>query len=225
MKVVTFYADAELPAGPAAKSRGFDWRWAVNELSRTARSALDAETLVVTDLDTPMWYPWVRTGDAHEDGIMLWLLDAQAAAIARADGPILMVSPDTLINGPVPMFGDWDVCLLTRERPRPIVNSVISVMPGPAVSRLWRNMAERARNLPPKSIEWGADIDILVDVLRILPNEDAVRTISGVRVRLMPLAGLFRSIDPGAPARRLAEPIWDFKGRRKQRMPDYAALL
>lgn len=225
MKIVTFYADAELPPVPRAKSAGFDWRWAIRELRRTAKSALGAETLVVTDHRTALdCEAWLRVGDAREEGIMLWLLAAQAAAIALADEPILMVSPDTLIAGPVPMFGEWDVCLLTRSRPKPIVNSVIAVQPNARTQLLWRRFAEEACHLPEASREWGADIDILVESMRIQPNEDGLRSIDGVRVRLLPMSPLFRSVDTGTPY-RLPQPVWDFKGARKRRMPEYAALL
>lgn len=225
MKIVTFYADAELPPVPRAKSAGFDWRWAIGELRRTARAALAVETLVVTDRRTALAEePWLRVGDAREEGIMLWLLGAQAAAVEHAGEPILMVSPDTLIAGPVPMFGCWDVCLLTRGRPKPIVNSVIAVKPNPRTRLLWRRLAEEACRLPAASREWGADIDILVESLRIQPNEDGLRSIDDVRVRLLPMSPLFRSIDSGTPY-RLPQPVWDFKGSRKRRMPEYATLL
>lgn len=227
MKVVTFYADADLPDSPRAKQKGFDWRWAIGELSRTAQAKLNAETMIITDMKTPMQDGvFFRIGDARDEGIMLWLIDAQAAAVAAAEEPMLLVSPDTLIAGPLDvMFGDWDMCLLTRARPKPIVNSVISIVPGIKMARLWNYMAVEARQLPVHSKNWGADIDILVETLEIHPNEDAIREIHGVRVRLMPMASVFQSVDAAAQPRRLPVPIWDFKGRRKQLMPAYAALL
>lgn len=227
MKVITFYADADLPDSPRSKQQGFDWRWAIGELSRSAQAALQAETSVITDQATRianglLW----RVGDAKAEGIMLWLLDAQACAIAAAEEPLLLVSPDTLIAGPLDaLFGDWDVCLLTRPRPKPIVNSVISVVPGIKVARLWNRMAVEARLLPAHSRNWGADIDILVETLGIHPAEDAIREVDGVRVRLMPMDSVFQSVNPAAAPKRLPVPIWDFKGRRKQLMPAYAALL
>lgn len=227
MKVITFYADADLPDSPRAKQQGFDWRWAIGELSRTAHAALDADTDIVTDMTTQLTQGlFFRIGDARAEGLMLWLIDAQAAAIAAAEEPLLLVSPDTLIAGPLDvLFGDWDMCLLTRARPRPIVNSVISVVPGIKVARLWNRMAIEARGLPAHSRIWGADIDILVETLKIHPGEDAIREIDGVRVRLMPMASVLKSVDAAAQPRRLPVPIWDFKGRRKQLMPAYAALL
>lgn len=226
MKVVTFYADAQLPTGPAEKSRGFDWHGAIENLSHSVYQSLRCWTHLVTDNQTAVTVPpWLRVGNAKAEGIMLWLLDAQASAIAAAVEPVVLVSPDTLIAGPLDaLFGDWDVCLLTRARPKPIVNSVISVVPGVKVARLWNRMAVDARALPAAAREWGADIDIIVDTLQIQPSEDGIREVDGVRVRLMPMESVFQSVDSG-PVRRLPVPIWDFKGRRKRLMLDYKALL
>lgn len=226
MKVATFYADADLPAEPRRKQTGFDWRWAITQLQRTARAALGADTVVVTDWETRMHGAVLRTGNARSEGIMLWLLDAQAAAIRASREPLLMVSPDTLIAGPLDvLFGDWDVCLLTRARPTPIINSVIAVQPRQRVLEFWLDVALEARRLPETSRQWGADIDALVQALDIKPREDGIRDVHGIRFRFMPVDGIFQSIELAGPAQRLPVPIWDFKGARKARMQDYAELL
>lgn len=225
MNVVTFYADADLPPEPKAKQAGFDWRWAIGELSRTAKKA-NLPTRVVTDSKTDMPDAWLRTGNAKQDGLMLWLLDAQEAAIWNSDGPIVMTSPDTLIAGRLNMlFGNWDVCLLTRKKPKPIVNSVIAVNPSEKVGKLWNRVCAYARQLPEHSREWGADIDALVDMLSIKPLENGIREVDGIRVRFLPITSVFQSVPSATPHRRLPVPIWDFKGSRKRLMPTYARLL
>lgn len=225
MRLATFFADCRLPEQAQHKQDGFDWRWAMGELTRTAgRYRLPVD--VVTDERTELPGPWLRTGNAMDTGLMLWLLDAQAAAIEASRDPLLMVSPDTLIAGPLDwLFGRWDVCLLTRPRPKPIINSVIAVRPSPGVSALWAKVCRAARHLPESSRTWGADIDALVQVLNIRPMENGIRTVDGVSVRFMPVTGRFVSVSPGAKATKLRAPLWDFKGARKAHMPDYARLL
>lgn len=226
MKLVTFYAECDLPDKPAAKSAGFDWLGAIDQLERTGR-AFGYETLVVTDGTTDLGprRAWLRVGSA-KDSIMLWLLAAQAEAVFGAREPIVMVSPDTLIAAPLDfLFGRWDVCMLTRGKPKPIVNSVISVAPSDRVTALWQEFCARADHLPPESKAWGADIDALVEVLRIRPLENTVRAHNGVAVRFLPINGRFASVPLGAPASRLRVPLWDFKGARKALLPDYARLL
>ena len=231
MKLITFYAECNLPDKPAAKSAGFDWLGAIDQLERSGR-AFGYQTLVVTDAHTDLRgrKAWERHGDAKAQSIMLWLLDAQAWAVseARAQGfdRIVMISPDTLVARPLDfLFGRWDVAMLTRSKPKPIVNSVISARPSPAVSRLWSLFCERARHLPPESQAWGADIDAPVDVLQIRPMENAVRGFNGVAVRFLPINGRFASVPLGAQASRINVPLWDFKGARKALMPAYARLL
>jgi hypothetical protein len=224
MKLVTFFADCQLPDAAKAKQNGFDWRWAIKELEQCGRR-FGVETLVVTDTKTDL-PAWLRTGDATARGIMLWLLDAQLEAIRTAEEPIVMVSPDTLIAGPLDfLFGMWDVCILTRPRPKPIINSVIALHPSQKVAGLWERICQRARLLPPESREWGADIDAVVDELTIKPMENGKRKVAGVDVRFMPVNGHFVSVPSGRNANRLSEPLWDFKGSRKALMPSYAALL
>jgi hypothetical protein len=226
LKVVTFYADAKLPPRPAFKSAGFDWWRAVADLERSVAASLGASTLLFTDAHTPTTRECVRVGDAKAEGVIMWLLDAQAAAIRHMVEPFLMVSPDTLIAGPLDvLFGDWDVCLLTRERPKHIVNSVISVRPSAALASLWEGAARVARALPPDAKAWGADLDVLVSVFGIQPREDAVREVGGVRIRLMQMESVFQSAHPRTVPAPLPVPIWDFKGVRKKLMPQYADLL
>lgn len=226
MRVITFYAHCDLPPEPKRKQIGFDWHAAIRALSASARSTLGCETMVVTDAQTTMQTPVLRVGDAKASGLMLWLLDAQAEAIRVSPEPSVMVSPDTLIAGRLDaLFGEWDVCLLTRPRPTPIVNSVIAFRPSSRLAGFWSGIASSARALPRASRTWGADVDAVVNAFGVRPDEDDVRTVGEVKVRLMPLRGLFRSADRAAPAQRMAEPIWDFKGARKARMPDYAELL
>ena len=229
MKLATSYAGCDVPDKPAAKSAGFNWLGAIDQLERTGR-AFGYETLVVTDQNTDLRGrdAWCRVADAKRDGIMAWLLWAQFIAAVQAErlDRIVMVSPDTLIAGPLDfLFGRWDVCMLTRGKPKPIVNSVISMLPSPRVSALWESFNDRARTLPPESKAWGADIDALVDVLRIKPLENTVRAHNGVAVRFLPINGRFASVPLGAPASRLRVPLWDFKGARKALLPDYARLL
>lgn len=224
MKVATFYAECDLPLKPREKSAGFDWHGAIRALERSARTNLVAETILFTDHATTVQRPATRIGDAKSEGVMLWLLDAQAAAVRASSGPLLMVSPDTLIAGRLDMlFGDWDVCLLTRKSPKPIINSVIAVRASAAVADFWDNVARRARGLPSASREWGADIDALVETLEVQPCEAACRETCGIRVRLVPVDGIFETVAPGV--RRPPVPIWDFKGSRKAWMPKYATLL
>lgn len=225
MRLATFYADCELPPAPREKQRGFDWHGAVETLTRSAVAALGARTILFTDGRSMVRQPAVRVGDARETGIMLWLLDAQAEAVRSAAGPLLMVSPDTLIAGPLDMlFGDWDVCLLTRARPAPIINSVIAVRAGAMLAAVWQDIADSARELPESSRAWGADVDAVVNYFDVKPREDGIRKVGCTTVRLLPIDGIFRSVDRG-PARPLSEPIWDFKGSRKARLPEYARLL
>lgn len=231
MKIVTFFADADLPPKAQAKQVGFDWLWAVGELGRTG-ARFGYETLLVTDLKTDVRRdPWLRFGDTREAGLMLWLLDAQAAAIrqARAEGIdwIVMISPDTLLARPLDFLMDrrWDVAILTRDRPKPIVNSVLAVRPTAQTVALWERFCARANALSDESKTWGADIDALVDELQILPMENTMRQAAGCMVRFLPIRQRFRSINSGAPACRMTEPIWDFKGPRKARMAEYARML
>lgn len=222
MKVVTFYADCDLPDKPKAKQEGFDWRGAIETLSDCADRFLGLETLTVTDAHTDIRCA-LRVGDARRDGVMLWLLDAQAAAI-REFGDVLMVSPDTLIAGRLDcLFGDWDVCLLTRKKPKPIVNSVMFARMSAAGA--WARLALDARRLPADAREWGADIDAVAHAFHVAPSEKALREVDGVRVKLLPVAGIFQTVAKGDRIIRPEAPIWDFKGFHKAKMTQYARLL
>lgn len=224
MKIATYYADCVLPDAPKAKQDGFDWRWAIRELSRTAAQQ-NAFTQVVTDTQTYMPDAWLRTGNAKESGIMQWLLEAQKETIKAATEPMVMVSPDTLISRRMNfLFGDWDLCLLTRRKPKPIVNSVIAFRPSERMTALWEHICEVAKSLPQESKEWGADIDALVNVLGIRPSERGARSVHGVRVKFIPIEGVFQSA-PSKGLSRMNAVFWDFKGGRKRLMPDYAKML
>lgn len=223
MNIVTFYADCRLPDQAQRKQAGFDWRQAIKWLKRSAE-AQGYGTQVVTDEKTEL-EAWLRVGNAKDSGLMLWILEAQAEAMRRSESPAVMVSPDSLVMGSLDkLFGEWDVTILTRRKPKPIVNSVIAFRPSEKVSALWSRVIEHAWTLPPESLEWGADIDALVSYLGIEPLEDSVREIDGVRVRFMPMHSVFTSVD------RLVlsppkTPIWDFKGSRKSLMAKYAGMM
>lgn len=224
MKLITFYAECDLPKKPRAKQEGFDWRLAIHLLEKSA-TCFGHTVEVVTDTKTDIKAA-LRVGDAREQGIMHWLLAAQTAAIAKAQEPGVLVSPDTLIAGPIDvLFGDWDVALLTRRKPKPIVNSVIGFKPSESLVQLWRCVEDRAKTLSKESQEWGADIDAVVDVLNIKPNELSVREVAGVRIRTMPIHGFFQSVSSGPSIEPPMCSIWDFKGARKQRMQDYARRI
>lgn len=218
MKIITFYADCDLPERPRRKQEGFDWRQAIAWL-RDSAAKQGYETLVATDSKTEI-DAWLRVGDAKASGLMLWILEAQAEAIRLADGPCVMVSPDSLVMGSLDMLiGAWDVSILTRVRPKPIVNSVIGFNPSERLHRLWLDVLETARSLPRESQEWGADIDALVERLSICPLESGVRKVSGVKVRFIPMDSVFTSVRDTAPK----TPIWDFKGNRKQKMQRFVS--
>lgn len=224
MKLFTYFADCDLPEKAQANQAGFDWRHAIKLLTESA-AKFGYPVQVVTDARTAIDSRF-RVGDAKAQGLMQWLLHAQAETIARCDGPAVMVSPDTLIAGPLEwMFGAWDVALLTRAKPKPIVNSVIAFQPGDRLLRAWREIEATAESLSAESRAWGADIDAVVDVFGIRPSEDDVRVVGDVRVRLMPTKDRFQSVRHGAPASRLLVPLWDFKGARKPLMVKYARLL
>lgn len=224
MRIATYYADCKLPDQPRQKQEGFDWRWAIGQLTRTA-ALQNVQTSVVTDSVTDMPGAWLRVGNAMQSGLMLWLLDAQHATIKAADGPMAMVSPDTLISKRIGcLSGDWDLCLLTRKKPKPIINSVIGFNPSERLSTLWGNICNSARSLSKESKEWGADIDALVQYLDIKPAENRTRTVDGVKVRLMPIDGVFQTV-PANSSAKLDAVFWDFKGNRKRMMREYAGRL
>lgn len=225
MRLFTYYADCDLPEKARANQSGFDWRGAI-ALLRASAARFGYPVTVVTDANTAMPAPAIRVGDAREQGLMQWLLHAQSETIARADEPSVMVSPDTLIAGRLEwMFGAWDVALLTRAKPKPIVNSVIAFMPSEELLRMWREVEATAQTLSADSRAWGADIDAVVDVLRIQPSEDGVRAVNDVRVRLVPTDGRFQSAKHRQHPTPMPVPLWDFKGSRKALMPGYARLL
>jgi hypothetical protein len=225
LKIATFYADAELQGKPRANQKGFDWRQAIKHLTASAKR-LGIDTVVVTDKHTEI-DAWMRVGDAKDQGVMDWLLLAQREVMrATKDGQWLLVSPDTLLHrSPAFMFGPWDLCLLTRPRPKPIVNSVIAYTGGPKPAKLWGDIYDRAQTLPQDSREWGADIDAVVDVLKIKPEESGLRTLGDTRIKFYPMKGVFRSVKHGHTPKLMTEAIWDFKGPRKSIMDGYARLL
>lgn len=223
MNLITFYADCNLPDKPKQNQRGFDWRNAIELLRRSA--AKHGYTVqVVTDESTIMESPWLRVGDAKE-GLMMWLLKAQAAAVAASEKPAIMVSPDTLIADRIDFMNGPDLTILTRLKPKPIVNSVIGFTPSAHLNALWSRFVETAQGLSQDSLAWGADIDALVQVMGVVPNEDSTRIVHGVNVRMLPLAGRFESAKLGRQSIRMRAPIWDFKGARKAQMAEYARLL
>lgn len=225
--VYTFYADAtDLPEQVRKKAEGFDWRAALGTLERSVRKYLNADMIVVTDKHTPFDRDVLRVGDARRESVIMWLLDAQAMVMREAQGRCLLISPDTLIAGPLDfLFGAaWDVCLLTRPRPKAIVNSVIAATPTAALGDMWTKLARAARALPPDARAWGADLDAVIAALRIQPSEHGVREVEGVRARFQPIDGLFKSVRAGRVEQH-PEVIWDFKGARKAVLPQHAALL
>lgn len=216
MKIVTFYADCDLPEKARRKQEGFDWRQAIGWLTESARRQ-GYETLLVTDTKTGI-DAWLRVGDAKQSGLMLWILEAQAEAIRASAGPSVMVSPDSLVMGKLDaLIGDCDVSLLTRAKPKPIVNSVIGFVPSERLYLLWLDVLRTAQRLPADSQEWGADIDALVECLGILPSESGVRTVGDAKVKLIPMDSVFTSVRDTKPK----TPIWDFKGERKKHMHRY----
>lgn len=220
MKIITFYADCHLPEKARLKQQGFDWRRAIKWMRRSAEKQ-GYETLVVTDELTQI-DAWLRVGDARKDGLMLWILKAQAAAIRNADGPCVMVSPDSLVMGSLDcLMGEWDLTLLTREKPKPIVNSVIGFKPSEKLYQLWQRFIEHADGLSEASREWGADIDAPVSYMNIEASESGVRVVDDVKTRFLPMESVFTSVN-----QRFYEdpktPIWDFKGGRKRLMERYA---
>lgn len=229
MNVATFYADANVSALPAQvqrKAAGFDWRNAIDALERSVKKFLGSDLIIYTDAHTPWDRDVVRVGDARTESIILWLLDAQAAAFREMRGDCVLVSPDTLITGPLDtLFGSWDICLLTRPRPKAIVNSVIAARPTKRLGSLWTRIAQDARKLSPDARAWGADLDAVIDALRIQPSEKTVRSVDGVTVRFRPIDGIFRSVDQKGAVEPYREVVWDFKGARKLLMPAYAQML
>lgn len=181
-------------------------------------------TLVVTDMKTEIESPWLRVGDASE-GLMMWILKAQHAAIKQSKEPAIMISPDTLIAKPLDFLGGFDMTLITRHKPKPIINSVIAFKPSDALANLWGEVVDAAASLPADSLEWGADIDALVKHLKIQPNENGTRNTAGVTVRFMPMEGKFQSVRHDRIPHNIQAPIWDFKGSRKRHMRGYARLL
>lgn len=226
MKIITFYADCQLPDKPRMNQSGFDWRGAIKLLEKSAAQH-GYETLVVTDETTQVDDPWLRVGDAMQDGLMMWLLKAQAAAIRTcADDMAVMVSPDTLIRRPLDfMFGKWHLALLTRLKPKPIVNSVMAFRPKPELADLWDSIVTLAETLPPESKEWGADIDAVVKALQIMPQENNRRRIGGVLVKFIPMTGHFQSVKNVASPAHPEVSIIDFKGARKSLMQSYAERM
>jgi hypothetical protein len=226
LKIITFYADCDLPAKADKNQKGFDWRGAIRMLEKSAAKH-GYQTLIVTDQDTEIDTPWLRWGDAKRDGVMMWLLKAQAKTIEQFAGEkAVMVSPDTLITKPLDfLFGPWDLSLLTRAKPKPIVNSVIGFRPTEQLANLWQNIVEEANALSDESKSWGADIDAVVNVLRINPSENSGRIVNGVVVRMMPVDGIFQSVPMASDGRRINAPILDFKGPRKAMMQSYATLI
>lgn len=182
-------------------------------------------TLVVTDSGTDIESPWLRVGSAKDDGLMMWILKAQHAAIQNADAPAIMISPDTLIAKPLDFMTGFDLTLLTRPKPKPIINSVIAFAPSDALASLWDEIVRLAENLPDDSREWGADIDAVVQRLQIRPNESGSRNVAGVNTRFIPVEGRFQSVKRDRAPYMLQAPIWDFKGARKSLMHGYARLL
>lgn len=223
MNVITLYAECQLPAFAQAKQGAFDWRQALRWLE-TSAARQGYPTRLVTDEKTAL-DAWLRVGDAKRDGLMRWILQAQAKAMREATEPGVIVSPDSLVMGPLEeLFGGWDVVLLTRRKPKPIVNSVIAFQPSARLANLWDRLAKEADGLNRDSLEWGADIDALVKYMAIQPLENGVRMVDDVRVRFMPMHTVFTSVE------RLSvtpptTPIWDFKGSRKRLMAKYAGLM
>ena len=127
---------------------GFDWRNAIKLLERSAKRH-GYKTLVVTDCVTKIDRPWLRVGNAKEQGLMMWLLSAQAEAIRESGTSAVMVSPDSLISKPIDfLIGDHDLTLLTRLKPKPIVNSIIAFKPSLKLFTMWLEIVQAANNLP-----------------------------------------------------------------------------
>lgn len=185
------------------------------------------ETLVVTDANTDIDNVWLRLGDCREEGLMMWLLRAQAEAIKESPNDrCILISPDTLIAKPLDfLFGKYDLSILTRRKPKPIVNSVIAYKPSEKLNSLWFDIVEQAKTLSQESKEWGADIDAVVNRLRIRPMEYGRRYVDGVHVNFIPINSAFESIRIQNTVKALKVPIWDFKGARKSKMTEYARLL
>jgi hypothetical protein len=223
LNVITFYADCHLPEFAKVKQGSFDWRQAIHWLEKSSsRQGYKVQTVTDEKTDLPAW---LRVGDAKRDGLMRWILQAQAKAIREAKEPSVMVSPDSLVMGPLnDLFGGWDVVLLTRSKPKPIVNSVIAFNPSERLANLWDRLATYAERLDKSSLEWGADIDALVSYMAIQPLENGVRMVDDVRVRFMPMHTIFTSVERMtlSPPKT---PIWDFKGSRKRLMAKYAGML
>ena len=224
LNIITFYADCKLTGLPDKNQAGFDWRKAILMLAKSGER-FGYKTLVVTDSETDIENPWLRVGNAISDGLMMWILKAQYAAICKSSEPAVMVSPDTLIAKPLGFMVGFDLMLLTRPKPKPIINSVIGFTPSDSLAVLWDEIVRVAENLPSDSLEWGADIDALVQRLQIQPNENGVRNVSGVNVRFLPVEGRFQSVKRDRAPYMLQSPIWDFKGARKSLMPGYARLI
>lgn len=211
---------------------GFDWLEALRMLQHSAE-CFGYPVFALTDAELP--FPSIKVLPQETD-LMLWILEA---SLLYLSGPefvedTAMISPDSLINAPLPAFENFDLGIPVRfdekHRDRPVLNS-IQLWPVAAKDRLVRFYAEclfLARMLAAERADtWGLDT-IPIETL-LLPFEPGINHRAGLDVMMFHHKRLMRTLsardifalDNGVRPLPVTAAVIDFKGRKKNYMRAY----
>lgn len=237
MRIVSPYQAFPVEAHPESDViASFDWVAALRMLDRSAQARAKTGIIVLTDHATDVGdLPAFRYATTATR-LQQWLIEIRLAYLRSDafDQDTVLVSPDTLIMGPLDkvFLPEADLAILMRPGPKhkgqwkQILNSV----------QWWRYTAKDlliafyeeawriGQTLDEDLQVWGGDTEALRLVLAPIRPGLVVR--AGMRVQMMPETEAFRSVS-GRDVRLLAAgqqveppgvPLYDFKYLRKQYM-------
>lgn len=230
MRIVSPYKPMTTPDKHHTPERvgAFDWIDALRMLAATA-ARFDYEVIALTD--TMLAVPHISLPTKHS-ALMTWIIEVSLLYLEsdHFDRDSVFLSPDSLINAPLPDLGNSDLGICARHAPKykdkPILNCVQlwPVASKEKLIRFYRDCLEISEGIGGK---WGGDTLPLTQLLSPVIQGDAQR--HGLTVRFFSHHSLLHTIngtdilalDSGKTPLHTAAPIIDFKSTKKRYMRNY----
>lgn len=210
------------------KVGAFDWIEALQMLGVTA-ARFGYEVLALTDTALPVPHLVLPT---QHSSLMTWIMEVSLMYLESEhfDRDTLFLSPDSLINAPLPELGNADLGICARHAPKykdkPILNS-IQFWPVSSKAKLAGFYHECLGIAAELDGKWGADTIPLTRLLSpiepgIVPRQDIrVHFFSHHKIMKTITGGDILALDSNKCPVQTDVPIIDFKSTKKRYMRDY----
>ena len=235
MKIVSPYRQivpykrhhVELPAGW--------WLEALRMLRWSGLNRTQANTYVITDLETELPFKYVLRYDTQETYLMLWIIEVSLMYLESSDfdQDTVLISPDSLVRKDINWFdGTFDIAVTSRPlkekyQHHPLLNGLQwwPLASKDKLIELYREALHIARSLPDNEKRWGGDTTPFLKLLG--PIVPGLHDRGGYRVKIFTFPTLME-ITP-LVMRKLSEgkrpdadvAVADFKLRSKSNMKTY----